>query len=63
MPLEPNPLTLPSFPNLPASAFEAKDLFKVGNYAIGFKWGDGHDTGIYTFEYLRKICPCHGCRG
>ena len=27
------------------------------------KWGDGHETGIYSFEYLRKICPCKECSG
>ena len=30
----------------------------VGRYALGFEWSDGHDTGIYTFEYLRELCPC-----
>jgi DUF971 family protein len=20
-------------------------------------WDDGHHTGIYTWEYLRKLCP------
>jgi len=30
----------------------------LGNYALGFLFSDGHSTGIYTFEYLRKICPC-----
>lgn len=29
----------------------------VGNYAIRFFWKDGHNTGIYTWEHLRKICP------
>jgi len=27
----------------------------VGNYAIRLFWGDGHNTGIYSWEYLRKI--------
>jgi len=27
----------------------------VGNYAISAHWSDGHDTGIYTFEYLRQL--------
>jgi ATP-binding protein involved in chromosome partitioning len=27
----------------------------VGRYALQFDWSDGHDTGIYTFEYLRQI--------
>ena len=26
----------------------------VGNYAVQVKWSDGHDTGIYSYEYLRK---------
>jgi DUF971 family protein len=35
----------------------------VGRYAIAFSWTDGHDSGIYTFEHLRAICPCPECRG
>lgn len=61
-PLDLQPLELPTLKNLPPAAFEAKDMFKVGRYAIGFKWGDGHETGIYTFDYLRKICPCAECK-
>lgn len=34
----------------------------VGNYALSFTWSDGHSTGIYTFEYLRQLCPCPQCR-
>ena len=30
----------------------------VGNYAITIQWSDGHATGIYAFELLRKLCPC-----
>lgn len=26
----------------------------VGNYAIQISWSDGHSTGIYTWETLRK---------
>jgi len=26
----------------------------VGNYALRIKWSDGHDTGIYSFKYLRE---------
>jgi DUF971 family protein len=32
----------------------------VGRYALQFDWSDGHDTGIYSFEHLRRLCPC--CR-
>ncbi len=27
----------------------------VGSYAIKLIWKDGHDTGIYSWEYLRKL--------
>ncbi len=33
----------------------------VGSYAIKIGWSDGHDTGIYTYEYLHSICPCDAC--
>ena len=33
----------------------------VGNYALHFDFNDGHTTGIYSFEYLRRICPCEEC--
>ena len=29
----------------------------VGNYALQFFWDDGHRTGIYTFEFLRRSTP------
>src|SRR5947209_17125056 len=33
-----------------------KDVEIVGRYALTFCWSDGHDTGIYSFRYLREIC-------
>jgi DUF971 family protein len=35
---------------------ELTDWKYVGNYAIALKWSDGHDTGIYTYEFLRQLC-------
>jgi DUF971 family protein len=32
------------------------DLEIVGRYALNFKWSDGHETGIYSFRYLRELC-------
>lgn len=29
----------------------------VGNYAIRLEWSDQHGSGIYSFKYLREICP------
>lgn len=35
---------------------EISDLQLVGRYALNFRWGDGHETGIYSFRYLRELC-------
>lgn len=48
-------LRLPRFDSLPAEAFELVELTPVGNYAISIHWKDGHATGIYPFDYLRKL--------
>ena len=34
----------------------------VGHYAYKITWSDGHDTGIFTLEYLRQLCQCDECR-
>jgi DUF971 family protein len=44
---------------------EASRLLKitpVGRYAISALWGDGHSTGIYSWEFLRERCGCLPCR-
>ncbi len=28
---------------------------QVGNYALRFEFSDGHRTGLYSFDYLRKL--------
>ncbi len=28
---------------------------RVGNYAIRFDFSDGHRTGLYSYDYLRKL--------
>jgi prepilin-type processing-associated H-X9-DG protein len=33
----------------------------VGRYALQIFWNDGHSTGIYSFDYLRSLCPCPEC--
>lgn len=35
----------------------------VGRYAVSLQWSDGHDTGIYSYETLRRLCPCAQCHG
>jgi DUF971 family protein len=27
----------------------------VGGYGLQPRWGDGHSTGIYSFDYLRRL--------
>jgi DUF971 family protein len=34
----------------------------MGNYAVQIHWSDGHSSGIYSWDYLRKICPCEECK-
>jgi DUF971 family protein len=34
----------------------------VGKYAIRFTWNDGHEHGIYSWDYLREVCPCEQCK-
>ena len=35
----------------------------VGKYAIKFHWNDGHELGIYSWQFLRDVCPCEECKG
>ena len=39
----------------------AKGAASVGNYALQIEFSDGHATGIFSFDYLREICPCEAC--
>jgi DUF971 family protein len=39
------------------------EVSKVGKYALKFKWNDGHEAGIYSWEYLRRVCGCAMCKG
>jgi DUF971 family protein len=34
----------------------------VGRYALSIEWSDRHDTGIYSYDTLRGLCPCDLCR-
>jgi len=39
------------------------DVQIVGRYALTFRWSDGHETGIYSFRYLRELCEQQGPKG
>ena len=33
----------------------AEGLFEMGSYALGIRFSDGHDTGIFTWDWFRAI--------
>ena len=37
------------------SSVQINKISKVGNYAIKFLFDDGHDDGIYSWDYLKKL--------
>jgi DUF971 family protein len=43
-------------------ALRMQHVEEVGAYAIRIDWNDGHNTGIYSFDYLRRICQCPECQ-
>jgi DUF971 family protein len=40
---------------LAPNAFELTRIVRVGGYALQPVWADGHDSGIYSFEYLARL--------
>jgi DUF971 family protein len=53
---------LDSMPTLTPEQTQLVGMRLIGQYAIAPTWGDGHDTGYYTFDALRDNCPCEVCR-
>jgi DUF971 family protein len=39
-----------------------RNIEPVGRYALQFTWSDGHDTGIYSYTLLRRLCQCDVCQ-
>ena len=31
------------------------DVDLTGNYAMKFRWSDGHDSGLFTWDHLRRV--------
>jgi len=42
-------------PRVGEGGFELRRIEPVGGYALQLHWGDGHATGIYSHEYLRRL--------
>ena len=38
-----------------ASSFELLGWELIGGYALQPRWADGHSTGLYSFQYLRRL--------
>jgi DUF971 family protein len=54
---EPDALGNISRPNVTysLSSFELVGWQTVGSYALQPRWADGHSTGLYSFQYLRRL--------
>lgn len=50
-PIEPTPFQMYAAP------LRIVSVEPAGNYAIHIAWSDGHKSGIYSYEHLRKISP------
>jgi len=44
----------PDQPLTPRS-FQLMSIVNVGGYAIQPVWADGHNTGLFSFDYLRQL--------
>jgi len=55
--MDQNPLAVLPSGSSSGGAIEAVDAELVGNYAIRITFSDGHQSGIYSWQYLRQIDP------
>jgi len=39
----------------PVKSFTLDSVELAGNYALKLDWSDGHNSGIYGWEYLRNL--------
>ena len=57
---DPRPAKKPLLTILPgnyAKPLAAVGAETIGNYALRIDWSDQHGSGIYSYQYLREICP------
>ena len=40
---------------LTAQAFQLRGLARIGTYAIQPTWADGHNSGLFSFDYLKEV--------
>lgn len=58
---EPDPEVF-DMPDEDTPATRLQNIEAVGSYALTIQWEDGHHFGIYTWRFLRLLCPCPECR-
>lgn len=59
--MERNPLTvLPASSAATTGPLAIAAVEPIGHYAVRIRFSDGHDTGIYSWKYLRELCERHG---
>jgi DUF971 family protein len=57
---KPAPISSPALPMFKPK-IRAQSATRVGNYAVQISFTDGHNTGIFSYDHLRTICPCAEC--
>ncbi|MCH8326561.1 MAG: DUF971 domain-containing protein [Bacteroidetes bacterium] len=45
----------PERKNITPDTYKIKDIKIVGGYAIQIFWKDGHNTGIFSWDYLQDL--------
>ncbi len=54
-PLTPKKVSLNIIKSSLAEETDLESVWGIGNYAVGIRWGDRHDSGIYSFELLNLL--------
>lgn len=49
------PMSLPVLSMSEAQPLRIEGMRPVGNYAYNIAFSDGHDSGIFTFDFLREL--------
>src|SRR5262245_32681359 len=50
-----DPLALPTLSPALAQPLAIAGMQPLGNYAYAIAFSDGHDTGIFSFDFLRQL--------
>lgn len=48
---------------LPAQAFQLVQVMPVGGYGLQPVWADGHNTGLFSYDYLKRVAEAASKQG